>query len=144
MVQFREVMDDCDLVDLGFSGLRFTWNNKRDGKDNIHERLDRFMADSQWRDKFVNYRVENLGFNSSNHMPILLVCSTVTCYKQHLESFGNIQKQIGEKNREIERLYKLCGKSEVMNSNRILKKEVEGFLDCDEIYWKQRSRAGRF
>ena len=46
MFQFREAVDDCDLVDLGFSGSCFTWNNRRDGVDSIQERLDRFLADT--------------------------------------------------------------------------------------------------
>ncbi|TXG67033.1 hypothetical protein EZV62_008308 [Acer yangbiense] len=57
MLQFREVVNDCDLVDLGFSGSMFTWNNKRDGKANIQERLDRFLANSKWKDRFVNSRL---------------------------------------------------------------------------------------
>ncbi|KAK3222865.1 hypothetical protein Dsin_009890 [Dipteronia sinensis] len=41
MFRFRQAIDDCDLVDLGFSEPKLTWNNRRDGKSNIHERLDR-------------------------------------------------------------------------------------------------------
>ncbi|KAK3221687.1 hypothetical protein Dsin_008712 [Dipteronia sinensis] len=29
MSGFKQVVDDCDLIDLGFSGPRLTWNNKR-------------------------------------------------------------------------------------------------------------------
>ncbi|KAK4848493.1 hypothetical protein QYF36_013754 [Acer negundo] len=39
-------VDDCNLYDFGCSGLRLTWNNKRDGKNNIQERIDRFLANS--------------------------------------------------------------------------------------------------
>ncbi|KAK2637678.1 hypothetical protein Ddye_025473 [Dipteronia dyeriana] len=31
MFLFRKVVDECNLSDLGYSGLRRTWNNKRDG-----------------------------------------------------------------------------------------------------------------
>ncbi|KAK3193518.1 hypothetical protein Dsin_024828 [Dipteronia sinensis] len=153
----------------------------------------RFLADSQWRDKFVNYHVEHLGYNSSDHRPILMDCSSVTRYRIHIERkfwfeqfwlkkndigsvivtvwqdgvpsilieglvcklyqcasrltdwsrihFGNVQKQIGEKNREIECLYKCCGKPGIMLFIRKLEKEVEGLLECDKVYWKQRSIA---
>ncbi|KAK2640212.1 hypothetical protein Ddye_028007 [Dipteronia dyeriana] len=77
MIQLRDVVDDCDLGDLRFSSPKFTWNNKRYGQDNIQERLDRFLANTQWRDTFLNNRVEHLGFNFSYHRPILLVCSLV-------------------------------------------------------------------
>ncbi|KAK2657778.1 hypothetical protein Ddye_010830 [Dipteronia dyeriana] len=45
MSLFREVVDDCDLADLGFSGPSYTSNNKREGKDIVQERLNRFLAD---------------------------------------------------------------------------------------------------
>ncbi|TXG51391.1 hypothetical protein EZV62_023915 [Acer yangbiense] len=43
MIQFRQVVDYCNLTDLGFFGPSLTWNNIRDGRDNIQERLDRFL-----------------------------------------------------------------------------------------------------
>ncbi|TXG59697.1 hypothetical protein EZV62_014270 [Acer yangbiense] len=69
---FRQATDNCDLMDLGSSGPFLTWNNRREGRDNVQERLDRFLADSAWRDKFYNANVEHLGFNSSDHRAILL------------------------------------------------------------------------
>lgn len=37
-------MEDHGLMDLGFEGHPFTWNNKRGGLENIQERLDRGIA----------------------------------------------------------------------------------------------------
>ncbi|KAK2641855.1 hypothetical protein Ddye_023618 [Dipteronia dyeriana] len=74
---FRQAVDDCNLIDLGYSGPRLTWNNKRDGKWNIQERLDKYLVTNQWRDKFWNASVSHLGFNSSDHRPILLNCTSV-------------------------------------------------------------------
>ncbi|KAK4857823.1 hypothetical protein QYF36_006836 [Acer negundo] len=42
--QFRQAVEDCNLMDLGFNGPRHTWNNKREGKSNVQERLDRFLT----------------------------------------------------------------------------------------------------
>ncbi|KAK3193075.1 hypothetical protein Dsin_024385 [Dipteronia sinensis] len=72
MIHFRQAIDDCDLIDLGYSGSRLTWNNRRDDKHNVQERLDRFLAGKSWRDRFMHVGVEHLGFNSSDHRPILL------------------------------------------------------------------------
>ncbi|KAK3193164.1 hypothetical protein Dsin_024474 [Dipteronia sinensis] len=69
---FRHTVEDCDLIDLGFSEPSFTWNNKREGRKNIQERLDRFLADFLWRDRFPQVKVEHLGFHSSDHRPLLL------------------------------------------------------------------------
>ena len=41
MANFAECMSDCRLAYLGYSGYPFTWDNKRDGSDNIQVRLDR-------------------------------------------------------------------------------------------------------
>ncbi|KAK4836946.1 hypothetical protein QYF36_001576 [Acer negundo] len=38
MVTFRQAINDCDIIDLGFSGLNFTWNNRRKGNNNIQQR----------------------------------------------------------------------------------------------------------
>ncbi|TXG51627.1 hypothetical protein EZV62_024151 [Acer yangbiense] len=70
--RFRQAIDKCDLIELGSSGPRYTWNNKREGKFNIQERIDRFFANNLWRDRFEFVMVEHLGFNSSDHRPILL------------------------------------------------------------------------
>ncbi|KAK3200437.1 hypothetical protein Dsin_023852 [Dipteronia sinensis] len=57
------------------------------------------------------------------------------------DKFGNIHKKIGEKSREIERLYKQSGTHGVMQTIHGLEKEVEGLHECDEVYWRQRSRV---
>ena len=32
MQSFWEALDDCGFIDLGFSGLEFTWHRKRKGE----------------------------------------------------------------------------------------------------------------
>ena len=36
---FRECLDDCDLVDLGFSWPNYTWNNRQERNNNVKVRL---------------------------------------------------------------------------------------------------------
>lgn len=42
--RLREFMDEAQVVDLGLLGLTFTWNNKRKGRHNIKQRIDKVMA----------------------------------------------------------------------------------------------------
>ncbi|TXG57234.1 hypothetical protein EZV62_018547 [Acer yangbiense] len=77
MLAFKQAVEDYDLIDLGFSGPKFTWNNKREGRNNVQERLDQILVDFQWRDKFPFPKVEHMGFNSSDHIPFLLTFDSI-------------------------------------------------------------------
>ena len=44
MRAFRQVLEDCSLQDLGFTGLPFTWDNRQAGNMNVKARLDRGLA----------------------------------------------------------------------------------------------------
>jgi hypothetical protein len=54
MALFRDALSDCDLNDVGFVGLPFTYDNGRAGDANVKVRLDRAMADTNWRDMFAD------------------------------------------------------------------------------------------
>lgn len=45
----RGLLDHFGLIDLGFTGKPFTWSNRRGGKDNVQERLDRGYTNDVWR-----------------------------------------------------------------------------------------------
>ena len=40
---FKDYLDSCNMVDMGFSGPRYTWTNKRDLNNLILERMDSFF-----------------------------------------------------------------------------------------------------
>ncbi|XP_023873178.1 uncharacterized protein LOC111985765 [Quercus suber] len=40
---FKDCLDNCNMVDMGFSGPRYTWSNKKDLNNLILERIDRFF-----------------------------------------------------------------------------------------------------
>jgi hypothetical protein len=74
MLAFRDMLETCELVDLGFSGLPFTYDNNRRGRGNVKARLDRVVADNQWRNLFAEARVIHKTSPCSDHCPILLQC----------------------------------------------------------------------
>jgi hypothetical protein len=71
-VNFWECLQDCHLVDLGFSGPKYTWNNRQQGQDNIRVRLDRAVANGQFLQFFGDAHVDNIITTSSDHHAALL------------------------------------------------------------------------
>lgn len=69
---FKNCLYTCGLMDLGFSGHPFTWNNRRFGKDFICERLDRAVANIEWINTFPHAKLYHLTSSTSDHSPILL------------------------------------------------------------------------
>ncbi|XP_075642272.1 uncharacterized protein LOC142613671 [Castanea sativa] len=72
MDEFRRLLDDYSLVDLGFVGNPFTWNNKRSEFENTKERLERVVANMRWREKFQACSVTHIFSHASDHWPLLL------------------------------------------------------------------------
>lgn len=52
MNAFRDVLDVCQLSDLGFMGSKFTWCNIHEDDTFTKERLDRAVANPTWCEKF--------------------------------------------------------------------------------------------
>jgi hypothetical protein len=60
MTAFRNCLEMCQLVDLGFSGYPYTHDNKRNGRANVQVRLDRAVADNAWHNLFLEVRLSGL------------------------------------------------------------------------------------
>jgi hypothetical protein len=74
MFQFRSLVKNCGLFDLGFSGPAYTWTNKRFSSKPLFQRLDRCLVNHDW---CVAYPVSNV-YNMpllhcfSDHAPVLM------------------------------------------------------------------------
>ncbi|RYR45945.1 hypothetical protein Ahy_A07g031714 [Arachis hypogaea] len=72
--RFRERINNCKLVDLGYVGSKYTWKGgQREGMDRVFKRLDRGLANAEWRREFMNARVEVLPRVNSDHHPLLAI-----------------------------------------------------------------------
>lgn len=65
-------MNQNGLVELGFSGPKFTWSNKRYGKHHIRERIEIDVANTKWTVLFPDAKLLHMPIHSSNHAPLLL------------------------------------------------------------------------
>ncbi|KAL0420833.1 UNVERIFIED_CONTAM: hypothetical protein Slati_3106200 [Sesamum latifolium] len=65
--EFRKVIFDCGLLDVGFDGSAYTWTYHR-----LWQRLDRVLFSGEWVDNFPLTKVTHLSRFSSDHCPLLL------------------------------------------------------------------------
>ena len=69
---FKEYLDNCGMIDIGFSGPRFTWTNKREVQALIQERIDRFFVNASWCILYPEAKVVHLTRCHSDHCPVML------------------------------------------------------------------------
>jgi hypothetical protein len=72
MQNFRDVLSECDLHDLGYTGSEWTYDNKQGGERNVRVRLDRAVARPDWQARFPNASVSHIVSSRSDHVPILV------------------------------------------------------------------------
>lgn len=75
MEEFRSVLEDCHLSDMGFIGSKYTWTNGRSDGTFTIERLDRVVANEEWRSMFKEVVVHVLAGHASDHKPLLIDCT---------------------------------------------------------------------
>ena len=72
MLLFRDCLELCELMDLGFSGTPFTYDNGQMGDRNVRVRLDRACADEALWDLFPFAQVTHLTTSCSDHVPLMI------------------------------------------------------------------------
>lgn len=70
MQLFREAINECGFLDLGFIGSQFTWQNFFADGHLVWERLNRALANNEWLLRFAGTRVHHLTCNSLDHCPL--------------------------------------------------------------------------
>ena len=70
--KFARWIDDCGLIDLGFTGPKFTWWKEVGGKPYMKVRLDRALANAEWRHLYPEASVRHLPRVYSDHCLILI------------------------------------------------------------------------
>ncbi|KAL5859572.1 hypothetical protein ACOSQ4_000868 [Xanthoceras sorbifolium] len=152
MDRFRKVVDSCNLLDMGFSGSKFTWCNRQFGGNVIWERLDRcfcsrFHFEQAWVDdvecRELVQKACGLGLGS-NHMSNLQ--NSLSAVAVNLGDWNRKKKRasLAELRSLKEELEALYGRSRDMGAaDRILTVEhqIDDINDRMEQYWRQRSRA---
>ena len=72
MMEFKVALLHCGLVDLGFQGNIFTWNNGHPRDAFVQEQLDRACATLEWRSFSPHAKVIHIQSSYSDHNPIII------------------------------------------------------------------------
>jgi hypothetical protein len=72
--------DHFGMIDVGFAGNPFTWNNNKKGLENIKERLDIGLASPSWVHLHPEFSLVHLPAHNSDHNPITLNTNTSSSF----------------------------------------------------------------
>ncbi|XP_031095145.1 uncharacterized protein LOC115999435 [Ipomoea triloba] len=72
---FKEWIFREGLIDLGFTGSRYTWMRGTNTASFRGARLDRALSTVDWRIRNPNAMVEHLPIINSDHAPLLITCN---------------------------------------------------------------------
>ncbi|KAA3474024.1 reverse transcriptase [Gossypium australe] len=147
MEVFRDTLEECHLMDIGYSGVRYTWERET----NIRERLDRGVANEEWLFLFPIGNIQYLPFFSSDHCPILLNTDISTILKGH-RSFRFEARWTMEGTFEgMIREFWDSSPAPLMEKLSLLQIHLKKWadtkihlnleIDKDEVYWEQRARV---
>ncbi|KAL8525789.1 hypothetical protein ACS0TY_015142 [Phlomoides rotata] len=102
MADFDDVLDELGMRELITLGPKFTWLNKRTGRGRIWEKLDRFVANDSWCERFPNAVVSNGDFYGSDHRAI-----KIRLLDRNMKEGGTISKRFMYENKwQLETGYK--------------------------------------
>ncbi|KAK6151112.1 hypothetical protein DH2020_016044 [Rehmannia glutinosa] len=165
MDQFRQVLTDNGLHDLGYSGNRFTWSTGQGNENNILERLDRALAMESWRDDHFDYQVIHLPRIHSDHAPLSITLDATnrrvinhawtdpinTNWHEKIQNctqpltewdktkFGNVRKRMANLEKKIELLQTLPQTDKVIQECKDTMLMLDEARHLAEIIWLQRS-----
>ncbi|XP_074346543.1 uncharacterized protein LOC141685333 [Apium graveolens] len=88
---FSEMINECGLLDIGFTGEKYTWEKYRGQANWVQERMDRAFTNQLWCDLFPQTGLKVLDVSTSDHLPIYIqLHRQVYVPKKHRFKFENL------------------------------------------------------
>ena len=72
MENFCEVINSCNLRDLGYKGQDYTWSRRLGNRGWVRKRLDRALVSTNWAARFLQMQLHHKPNSSSNHYVLIL------------------------------------------------------------------------
>ncbi|XP_075638403.1 uncharacterized protein LOC142610477 [Castanea sativa] len=154
MQLFRDVIDECGFLDLGFVGPQFTWSKHYAAGHSAWERrleVDRkkkiFRFEEMWlSDKGCSNTAEDVwlshDFDHKNNRVLKKIEKYGTkLTKWSCENFGSVRNELEKKRTQLAEAKKDAMNFGLNNRVRELKNEIENLLDKENRMWLQRSKT---
>ncbi|GJZ19411.1 sugar transport protein 13 [Tanacetum coccineum] len=90
MREFRDCVEDIEVMDVHRTGLQFTWNQKPKGANGILKKIDRIMANTGFHDQFVGAHAIFKPYTIFDHSPSVLCLPTLCKEKPKPFKFFNV------------------------------------------------------
>lgn len=90
MREFKECVENMEVMDVQNTGLHFTWNQKPKGSDGIIKKLDRILSNISFNDTFAGAHAIFKPYRMSDHCPAVLIIPTATKPKPRPFKFFNV------------------------------------------------------
>lgn len=72
METFCEVINSCNLCDLGYIGQDYTWSRRLGSRGWVRERLDRALVSTNWAARFPHLQLHHKAKSSFDHCVLIL------------------------------------------------------------------------
>lgn len=89
---FIEVVNECNLNNIGFIDNNFTWTNNQEGSKLIQAILDIILISNKMMETYFNISNNHLTKYSSDHNPMLLTLNSFPGHKNNFGQRSNICK----------------------------------------------------
>ncbi|GJR71446.1 hypothetical protein Tco_0083811 [Tanacetum coccineum] len=121
MREFKDCVEDIEMMDVHRSGLMFTWNQKPKGSDGVLKKIDRVMANLEFNDVFAGSYAVFQPYRISDHAPYV----SRFCMFRVVKKLKNLKKPL----RKL--LFSQGNLNENVKSLRLKLDRVQKDLDAD-------------
>ncbi|KAA3480980.1 reverse transcriptase [Gossypium australe] len=105
MEAFREALEECQLENIGYSGVWFTWERGNFAETNLRERLDRGVANEKWKLIFPTGNIHHLPHSMSDHCPLFINTKSERTFVRNpqfkFEAWWTTEKSLEERIKNI-------------------------------------------
>nr|XP_043629886.1 uncharacterized protein LOC122601187 [Erigeron canadensis] len=90
MREFKECVDNIQVMDVNKVGLHYTWTQKPRGVNGVLKKIDRIMANLVFNHVFVGTTAVFQPYHNSDHFPVVLKIPMQSRFKPKPFKFSNV------------------------------------------------------